>query len=243
MDKSCCCHAVLTDSGESCMYSPNACVCVCRVISVGVCEAVNGSSISLWILSQCPDTGRSAAGLWGQWRGPLLQDSHSFLSTNSALHCTSLRCPLAYFSVRLLRRLSELEGQLSKMITLCIKHAAVSNFSSPSSVFSFLCSASLFLSDPMGEEHHTWGTSRIFTLMVVVCIHWSSCSFFLLTTHTHTFHVHIVEVLLMVWKNVQGWRGTVIAGNAKCIISHMFKCCTPGVPLIDKWANLLCSVI
>lgn len=59
-------------------------------------------------------------------------------------------------------------GQLSKMITLCIKHAALSNLSFPSSVFSPLFS--LLLSDPMGEEHHTWGTSRIFTLMVVVCI-------------------------------------------------------------------------
>lgn len=101
-------------------------------------------------------------------------------------HCTAIHCAARWPSFLSDDRsvCPKLEGQLSKMITLCIKHAAVSNFSSPSSVFSFPCPTSLLLSDPMGEEHHARGTSGIFTLMVVVCI---LCSFSLLTTHTCFF--------------------------------------------------------
>lgn len=64
-----------------------------------------------------------------------------------------------------------------------------------------------FSTDSMGEEHHTWGTSWIFTLMVVVCIHRFSLSLFLFLDHTHTYrhthlfsgaHIHTVVVLLKV---------------------------------------------
>lgn len=169
-----------------CILNQCVCVCVCRVMSVGVCEAGSWSAISHWILSRCPDTGRSSAGLWGQQRGLLLQDSHS--SYPQTAHCTADHCasrwPIFlsnYRSVSL-----KLGGQLSKMITVCIKHAAVSNFSFPSSVFPPQPHSSLphfFLVDPMGEEHHAWGTSRIFTLMVVVRI----VDFFLSCPHIHTF--------------------------------------------------------
>lgn len=106
-------------------------LCVCRVVLAGVCEAGSWSAICHRILSRCPDTDRSSAGLWGQQRGPPLQDSRSFLSTNSAPRCSAERhasdrptflCDCRSVSLKL-------GGQLSKMITLCIKYAAVSNFS------------------------------------------------------------------------------------------------------------------
>ena len=103
-------HAALTDSGKSGVFAADVCVfvcaescqqecvksvCVCVFVCVCVCvcvEAGSRSVISRWILSRCPDTGRSSAGLWGQWRGPPPQDSHSFLSTDAlaALHSTAL---------------------------------------------------------------------------------------------------------------------------------------------------------
>lgn len=111
------------------------CVCVCVPShgsrSVWSRQAGSGSVISHWILSQCPDTGRSSAGLWGQWRGLLLQDSHSVSSANFAPHLTWLHRPSDYFSVHRFSVCLRLGGELSKMITLCIKHAAVSNFSFP----------------------------------------------------------------------------------------------------------------
>lgn len=114
-------------------------------------------------------------------------------------HCAALHCA-ARWPIFLPDNHSiclKLEGQLSKMITLCIKHAAASNFSFPSSVFSFLYPTSLVPSDPMGEEHHTWGTSRIFTLMVVVCIRRPSRSFSLLNRHAHT-HAHVFQQLTFI---------------------------------------------
>ena len=159
-------HAALTDSGKSGVFAADVCVfvcaescqqecvksvCVCVFVCVCVCvcvEAGSRSVISRWILSRCPDTGRSSAGLWGQWRGPPPQDSHSFLSTDAlaALHSTPLRCQLAYFFLPDNRSVCpELEGQLSEMITLCIKHAAVSNSSSPSPLSSPSVPIFLFL--------------------------------------------------------------------------------------------------
>lgn len=122
----------------------------------------------------------------------------SVLSTNSALHCAAHQPIFLSGDCSVYLKLGR---QLSKMITLCIKHVAVSNVSFPSYVFSPwpltlrpLITFIFFLSDPMGEKHHTWGTSRIFTLMVVVCICLSV--FFFLTTYTHT-HVpqHLTFVL------------------------------------------------
>ena len=92
-------------------------------------------------------------------------------------------------------------GQLSKMITLCIKHAAMSNLSFPSSVFSPLFSVPL-RSDGRRTSHlgnlqdfYTHG-GGMYTLILLLFLS-------LLTTHTHihvisTAHIHTVEVLLMV---------------------------------------------
>lgn len=174
-----------------CVNHVCVCVCVRRVTSVGVCW----SRQQVWYLSlDLISVSRYRQELC--WFARAVERATASRQSQflihkllTALYCTSARCPLAYFSVwQSLGLPLKLEGQLSKMITLCIKHSAVSNFSFPSSVFSFFCSASLFLSDPMGEEHHTWGTSRIFTLMVVVCIRFSlSHSLSVLTTHTHIF--------------------------------------------------------
>lgn len=196
------CHAVLIDCGEGSLGLYIR-VCVCRVVLAGVCEAGSWSAICHRILSRCPDTDRSSAGLWGQQRGPPLQDSRSFLSTNSAPRCSAERhasdrptflCDCRSVSLKL-------GGQLSKMITLCIKYAAVSNFSFFSSVsFNPLSPSCFFLTDPMGEEHHAWRTSWIFTLMVVVCIHWSVL-FYFSWLHTLLFfpavHMYTVKVPLM----------------------------------------------
>lgn len=100
IEKSCCCHAVVTDSGES---SLTLCACiesvhdfVCGVMSVAVCEAGTGSAISHWILSQCPDTG---ALLTCEGNGEGCCFKPVTVSYPQTPHYTSLRCPSTYFSI------------------------------------------------------------------------------------------------------------------------------------------------
>lgn len=212
------------------------CINVCAV-SGGVHELGSRSVIAQWILSWGPDRGRSSAGLWGQHRGSQLQVSHFFWYINSSLHCC---CSLAYFSSSVSPKL---DGQLSKMITLCIKHATLVNFnfSSLSSVFSshapplpssqIRWEKNITLGEPPGFLHSWWWYVCIATLSHFFSLDHTYVSYFS-TAHSNC------RSTLNVWKNVQGWRGKVIAGNAKCIISHMY--CSSGIPLIDKWSKLLC---
>ena len=171
-------------------------VCVCACWCVRVKQAAGPLSLT-WILSRCPDTGRSSAGLWGQWRGPPPQDSHSFLSTDAlaALHSTAL--PVGLFLLPDSRSACpELEGQLSEMITLCIKHAAVSNSSSPSPLSSPSVPTSLFLlrSDGRRTSHlgnlqdfYTHG-GGMYTSLLLLFLSWPH-------THTHTRTCTITQML------------------------------------------------
>lgn len=178
-----------------CMHWICAWFCVRSHVSRSVWSRKRVCYLSLDLISV--SRYRSSADLWRQWRGLLLQDSHTILSTNSTLHFSTL--PVGLFFCNYRSVYLKLGGQLSKMITLCIKHAAVSNLSSPSSVFYPQPLSHCFFADSMGEEHHTWGTSWIFTLMVVVCIHWFSLSLFLFLdhtqTHTHTFFQQLTFIL------------------------------------------------
>lgn len=93
----------------------------------GVQQAVGGLSLIGSYLGVQIQAGAWLV-FWGQRRALLLQDSHTVLPTNSsALRYRSLPGRLFLLECRSVSL--NLGGTLSKMVTLWIKHAAVSNFS------------------------------------------------------------------------------------------------------------------
>lgn len=90
------------------------------------------------------------------------------------------RCTWPACSARSVRL--KLDGRFNYMITSCI--TSVSNF--------FICLLCPH-TDPMGEEHHARGTSRISPFMVVVGIH--SCFPSLALSNTHSLHAYAAATL------------------------------------------------
>lgn len=184
---------------------------------MGVCEAGSGSAISHWILSWCPDTGALPACEGGR-------EGCCFKAVTVSYPQTPHYTPLATGRfIRLSTAVSiKLGGQLEKTITLCIKHARVSNSSSPSSVFYPVPLLSL-RSDGRRTSHS--GNLRDFYTRGGG----KSAFFFLDPARGSRSSCHTTL------GGLRECAGVERDSNCReCIISHMFKCCTPSVALIDK---------
>lgn len=162
-DKSCCCHAARRLSGIMHVCRRCVCMCVCAESCQKECVKQGAGLISLpgSYLSVQIQTGALLV-CEGSREGrcfktqtlPYPQTPHC-----SALHCAA-RWPIFLSSYQSTSVCLKLEGQLRKMITLCIKHAAVSNFS-----FLLFCLLShaqirweknITLGEPPGFLHSWW---------------------------------------------------------------------------------------